>query len=135
MSEENKTNAMEEKPESVQTEDKKETLQAKTGKKERKKDKKKREDQELKGLSMKERKKVLEARKEKRRRKWYIAIAIVVAVLIAGLLCLIAALFIQGLFSVLLGLLGVACIWSIRELKEQARRVERGWFPKNPKRK
>ena len=31
--------------------------------------------------------------------------------------------------------LGVACIWSIRELKEQARRVERGWFPKNPKRK
>lgn len=37
MSEENKTNAMEEKPESVQTEDKKETLQAKTGKKERKK--------------------------------------------------------------------------------------------------
>ena len=39
--------------------------------------------------------------------------------LIAGLLCLIAALFIQGLFSVLLGLLGVACIWSIRELKEQ----------------
>lgn len=41
MSEENKTNAMEEKPESVQTEDKKETLQAKTGKKERKKDKKK----------------------------------------------------------------------------------------------
>ena len=55
--------------------------------------------------------------------------------LIAGLLCLIAALFIQGLFSVLLGLLGVACIWSIRELKEQARRVERGWFPKNPKRK
>ena len=55
--------------------------------------------------------------------------------LIAGLLCLIAALFIQGLFSVLLGLLGVACIWSIRELKEQARRVERCWFPKNPKRK
>ena len=55
--------------------------------------------------------------------------------LIAGLLCLIVALFIQGLFSILLGLLGVACIWRIRELKEQARRVERGWFPKNPKRK
>ena len=55
--------------------------------------------------------------------------------LIAGLLCLIVALFSQGLFSILLGLLGVACIWSIRELKEQARRVERGWFPKNPKQK
>ncbi len=50
--------------------------------------------------------------------------------MIAGLLCLIAALFIQGLFSVLLGLLGVACIWSIRELKEQARRVERAGFQK-----
>ena len=49
--------------------------------------------------------------------------------LIAGLLCLIAALFIQGLFSVLLGLLGVACIWSIRELKEQARRVAAYFHP------
>lgn len=46
--------------------------------------------------------------------------------LIAGLLCLLAA---------LLGLLGAGCLWSIRELKEQAKRVERGWFPKNPKRK
>lgn len=57
------------------------------------------------------------------------------AFLIAGLLCLVAALFIRGLSSIVLGLLGVACLWSIRELKEQARRVERGWFPKNPKRK
>ena len=55
--------------------------------------------------------------------------------LIAGLLCLLAALLIQGLLSILLGLLGAGCLWSIRELKEQAKRVERGWFPKNPKRK
>lgn len=55
--------------------------------------------------------------------------------LIAGLLCLLAALLIQGILSVLLGLLGAGCLWSIRELKEQAKRVERGWFPKNPKRK
>ena len=53
--------------------------------------------------------------------------------LIAGLLCLIVALFIQGLFSILLGLLAFAGIWSIRELKEQARRVVRGWLQKNPK--
>ena len=91
MSEENKTNAMEEKPESVQpeepkVEDKKETSMDKPDKKERKKDKKKKQDEELKGLSMKERKKVLEERKEKRRRKWYIAIGIVVVVLVAGLL-------------------------------------------------
>ena len=50
--------------------------------------------------------------------------------LIAGLLCLLPA-----LLSILLGLLGAGCLWSIRELKEQAKRVERGWFPKNPKRK
>lgn len=55
--------------------------------------------------------------------------------LIAGLLCLLAALLIQGLLSILLGLLGAGCLWSIRELKEQAKRVERGWFPQNPKRK
>ena len=55
--------------------------------------------------------------------------------LIVGLLCLLAALLIQGLLSILLGLLGAGCLWSIRELKEQAKRVERGWFPKNPKRK
>ena len=55
--------------------------------------------------------------------------------LVAGLLCLCAALFVQGLISIVLGLLGVACIWSIRELKEQARRVEKGWCPRHPKRR
>ena len=55
--------------------------------------------------------------------------------LIAGLLFLCGALFVQGLISIVLGLLGAGCLWSIRELKEQAHRVERGWFPKNPKRK
>ena len=55
--------------------------------------------------------------------------------LIAGLLLLAAALFAQGLFSILLALVGVACLWSIREIKEQAQRVPKGWFPKNPNRK
>ena len=55
--------------------------------------------------------------------------------LITGLLCMLAALLLQGLFSILLGLLSGGCLWSIRELKEQTKRVERGWFPKNPKRK
>ena len=26
--------------------------------------------------------------------------------------------------------LGVSCFWSIKELKEQEKRVEKGWFPK-----
>ena len=55
--------------------------------------------------------------------------------LIVGLLLLAAALFAQGLFSILLALVGVACLWSIREIKEQAQRVAKGWFPKNPNRK
>ena len=55
--------------------------------------------------------------------------------LIAGLLLLAAALFVQGLFSILLALVGVACLWSIREIKEQTQRVAKGWFPKNPNRK
>lgn len=57
------------------------------------------------------------------------------AFLITGLLCMLAALLLQGLFSILLGLLSASCLWSIRELKEQTKRVERGWFPQNPKRK
>ena len=55
--------------------------------------------------------------------------------LITGLLCMLAALLLQGLFSILLGLLSAGCLWSIRELKEQPTRVERGWFPKTAKRK
>ena len=55
--------------------------------------------------------------------------------LVTGLLLLAAALFVQGLFSILLALIGDACLWSIREIKEQAQRVAKGWFPKNPNRK
>ncbi len=98
MGEENKNNLTEEKSESIQTEDTvKETEQpdkVKTqpeGKKEKpqktKKERKSRKEEEaLAGLSMKGRQKVLEERKEKRRKKWYIALGIVIVVLIAGLL-------------------------------------------------
>lgn len=48
--------------------------------------KQKKGDDALKGLSMKERKKVLEERKEKRRKKLYIAIGTVVAILVVALL-------------------------------------------------
>ncbi len=39
------------------------------------------------------------------------------------------------LISVVLGIIGCACLWSILELKEQEKRVQKGWFPSNPKRK
>lgn len=34
-----------------------------------------------------------------------------------------------------LGILGFSLLWSIGELKHQRQRVEKGWFPMNPKRK
>ena len=30
---------------------------------------------------------------------------------------------------------GITCLWSIKELFEQEKRVEKGWFPRNPRRK
>ena len=58
------------------------------------------------------------------------------AFLAAGSLCCAASLFAESpLLSVALGSLGCACLWCIIELKEQERRVARGWFPENPKRR
>lgn len=34
-----------------------------------------------------------------------------------------------------LGVAGFSCFWSILELFQQEKRVKRGWFPENPKRK
>ncbi|MDR3128630.1 MAG: DUF4491 family protein [Tannerellaceae bacterium] len=41
----------------------------------------------------------------------------------------------DGVLSSLLGVLGCTSLWGIREVKEQSRRVEKGWFPSNPRRK
>lgn len=55
--------------------------------------------------------------------------------LLAGLLCLILSLFTSETGSIFFGILGCSFLWSIKELKEQTKRVARGWFPQNPKRK
>lgn len=56
--------------------------------------------------------------------------------LILGLAFLAASIAIQStIVSIILGALGCSCLWSILELFEQRKRVERGWFPKNPKRR
>jgi hypothetical protein len=55
--------------------------------------------------------------------------------LIAGLSLSTAACIIsQPDFSALLGITGFTCFWSIKELFDQEKRVERGWFPRNPSR-
>lgn len=56
--------------------------------------------------------------------------------LIGGILCIGFSLACaKGVLSALLAVLGFSLLWSIKELSEQKDRVEKGWFPKNPKRK
>jgi len=56
--------------------------------------------------------------------------------LISGITSIILSLFIGSIIpSILLAVLGFSLLWSIHEVIEQEKRVEKGWFPKNPKRK
>lgn len=53
--------------------------------------------------------------------------------LLFGLICLGISFFSKiSIISTLLSILGFSFLWSIKELFEQERRVEKGWFPKNP---
>ncbi len=55
---------------------------------------------------------------------------------IAGLATIVGSLFVESVIvSVLLGAFAFSSFWSIHELFEQKKRVERGWFPQNPNRK
>lgn len=55
--------------------------------------------------------------------------------LIAGIIGTALSLFISDTaLSALLGVFAFSSFWSIGEIFEQRKRVERGWFPKNPKR-
>lgn len=56
--------------------------------------------------------------------------------LAAGLATMAACLFVENTIgSILLGVTAFSCFWSILEVNEQKKRVERGWFPANPKHK
>lgn len=51
-----------------------------------------------------------------------------------GLSCIIGSLFCSHyVIAALLSVLGFSLLWSIHELFAQKRRVEKGWFPTNPK--
>lgn len=55
--------------------------------------------------------------------------------LICGLVFLTLSFFTPSVLpSSLLGVLGFTCLWSIKEIKEQTERVEKGWFPRNSNR-
>lgn len=39
------------------------------------------------------------------------------------------------LWSTLLGVFAFSSFWTVKEVFDQAKRVEKGWFPRNPNRK
>ena len=56
--------------------------------------------------------------------------------LISGIAFIVASLFTDNdILSPVLGVVGCSCLWSILEIFEQRKRVKKGWFPMNPKRK
>lgn len=56
--------------------------------------------------------------------------------LVCGIAAVVGALFVNNDFvSTLLAVFGASLLWGIGELLSQKKRVERGWFPMNPKRK
>ena len=62
-------------------------------------------------------------------RCWWVFLLAVIGFIIARLLVS------DDMLSPILGVVGCSCLWSILEIFEQKERVEKGWFPKNPKRK
>jgi uncharacterized membrane protein len=58
------------------------------------------------------------------------------AFLIVGLACVIASILVNNfMVSAILAVAGFSFLWGIKELFDQQKRVEKGWFPANPKKK
>lgn len=56
--------------------------------------------------------------------------------LLMGIAAVAASVMVEDLlWSTLLAVWGASSFWSIGELFEQRRRVEKGWFPANPRRR
>lgn len=55
---------------------------------------------------------------------------------LGGAMALAASFLISDLtLSILSGVLAFSCFWSIHEVLQQEKRVEKGWFPSNPRRR
>ncbi len=56
--------------------------------------------------------------------------------LLLGIVSSVASLLVANLIlSIFLGIVAFSSFWSIGEVFQQKKRVEKGWFPANPKRK
>jgi hypothetical protein len=60
---------------------------------------------------------------------WWIFLALGIAGLVLSYIIA------NEIISAILGVFGFSCLWSIHEIFEQEKRVKKGWFPKNPKKK
>ncbi len=59
-----------------------------------------------------------------------------VVYLIIGLASILGALFVENtILSAVIGVFGASALWGIGELFSQKKRVQKGWFPMNPKRR
>ena len=51
--------------------------------------------------------------------------------LLAGLVCVVLSVLAENqTVSSLLGVVAFSCFWSIKEVFDQRKRIEKGWFPK-----
>ena len=67
--------------------------------------------------------------------EYYFGVKIWWAFLALGIVCCVFAWMVESIFwSTILGVAGFSSFWGIGEVFEQRKRVEKGWFPKNPKR-
>lgn len=56
--------------------------------------------------------------------------------LVLGVVAIAVSLLVDNLLlSILLGVVAFSSFWSIGEVFEQRKRVEKGWFPANPKKR
>lgn len=56
--------------------------------------------------------------------------------LILGIVAAVASLLVNNLIlSIILGVVAFSSFWSIGEVFQQKKRVDKGWFPANPKRR
>lgn len=62
-------------------------------------------------------------------KSWWIFLVMGIIGCIASILCN------DITISALLGVFSFSSFWSIKEVFEQRKRVEKGWFPENPNRK
>lgn len=68
--------------------------------------------------------------------EYYFGVRIWWVFLLLGLLGIAGSLLVANeVISILLGVFAFSSLWGIGEVFEQRKRVQKGWFPANPKRK